>query len=163
MKIGPENDVNSCRGIIGPYDLDSAGYVLNIMSYLTVNVLNMSWRERSTWGELGHIKVRDATMNEWQMRGWKYKISTSWLAETSSRSRHVLLSLHRLDTRWERECHVYRSKIVCGRIVNWHKKRKRSSSYRTGVPWPYIYPADPRRYGSRDRLYPISRFIIPLF
>ena len=42
MKIGPENDVNSCRGIIGPYDLDSAGYVLNIMSYLTVNVLNMS-------------------------------------------------------------------------------------------------------------------------
>ena len=28
---------------------------------------------------------------------------------------------------------------------------------------PPLYPADPRRYGSRDRLCPISRFIIPLF
>ena len=51
--------------------------------------------------------------------------------------------------------HVYRSKIVCGRIVDWHKEKRRSSRYGTGVPMTYIYLADPRRYGSRDRIYPI--------
>ena len=52
-------------------------------------------------------------------------------------------------------CHVYRSKIVRRRTVDWHKIKDDLLVTETGVPWAYIYPADPRRYGSRDRLYPI--------
>ena len=56
-------------------------------------------------------------------------------------------------------CHVYSSKIVCGKIVDWHKKREDDLLItERGCPGPiYTLPIP------GDMAHAISRFIIPLF
>ena len=87
-------------------------------------------------------------------------VKMTWIIRRPSRPRIALPSCLNYLSIYLSTCHVYRSKIICGKIVDWLKRKRRSPSYRSGVPRAYIYPADPRRYGLRDRLYPIALYII---